>query len=92
MNQRKALVAAVVAGLLGGCASYKSEDSAKASQPSTGAKKIYGECHGVNACKGKGECGGKGHECAGSNECKGKGWLKLTKEDCASKKGVFKPL
>ena len=30
---------------------------------------------GVNECKGKGACGGAGHDCAGKNECKGKGWV-----------------
>ncbi len=41
-----------------------------------------GQCHGVNACKGKGDCSGKANECEGHNECKGKGWVKLSKEDC----------
>ncbi len=50
-----------------------------------------GECHGVNSCKGKGACGGKGHSCAGKNTCKGKGWEKLSKEECTKKKGTFKP-
>jgi uncharacterized membrane protein len=51
-----------------------------------------GECHGVNACKGKGACGGKeGHSCAGQNSCKGKGWLSLTEKDCKTKGGEFKP-
>ncbi len=41
-----------------------------------------GQCHGVNACKGKGDCSGKANECESHNECKGKGWVKLSKEDC----------
>ena len=41
-----------------------------------------GQCHGVNACKGKGDCQGMGHECEGKNACKGKGWVKLSKEEC----------
>ena len=41
-------------------------------------------------CKGKGACGGVGHECAAGNACKGQGWLSLTKPDCDAKKGTFK--
>lgn len=41
-----------------------------------------GQCHGVNACKGKGDCQGMGHECEGKNACKGKGWVKMSKVDC----------
>jgi len=55
-----------------------------------------GECHGINGCKGKGECGGKGHSCAGKNKCAGKGWSKLSKKDCEAailkapnKKGLY---
>lgn len=49
-----------------------------------------GECWGVNACKGQGECGGAGHSCAGKNACKGQGWLALSKTDCDTKAGRFK--
>lgn len=49
-----------------------------------------GECHGINACKGKGECGGEGHACAGNNACKGKGWIQMSKKDCKKKHGTFK--
>ncbi|TGK01249.1 hypothetical protein EHQ53_08940 [Leptospira langatensis] len=49
-----------------------------------------GECHGINSCKGTGDCGGKGHSCAGKNSCKGQGWMSLTKKDCEAKKGKFK--
>lgn len=49
-----------------------------------------GECHGINACKGKGECGGPGYGCAGNNSCKGKGWISLSEADCKAKKGKFK--
>lgn len=50
-----------------------------------------GECHGINACKGKGDCGGPGYSCAGNNSCQGKGWVKLSKADCTAKNGKFKP-
>jgi uncharacterized membrane protein len=45
-------------------------------------------CYGINACKGKGDCGGKGHSCAGENACKGKGYLKLDKETCLKIQGA----
>lgn len=46
-------------------------------------------CLGVNACKGKSECGVEGkHGCAGHNACKGQGWITLTKKACAAKKGT----
>jgi uncharacterized membrane protein len=44
-------------------------------------------CYGINACRGMGDCGGKGHSCAGENECKGKGYLKLPKETCLKIQG-----
>lgn len=54
------------------------------------ADKTKGECHGINSCKGTGDCGGKGYSCAGNNSCKGKGWLSMTKENCDKKGGKFK--
>lgn len=45
-------------------------------------------CGGVNECKGKGSCGGVGHDCAGQNACKGKGWISLSAEDCKKKGGT----
>lgn len=59
-------------------------------KPSSSGEVAKGECHGVNSCKGKGECGGKGHACAGQNSCKGKGWVKMSKDDCEAKGGKFK--
>ncbi len=56
-------------------------------------------CHGVNSCKGHGQCGGKvdacsgknGCEaklsCAGKNSCKGKGLVKMSKKECKDKGG-----
>lgn len=58
---------------------------------SAGTTKIAkGECSGVNACKGQGECGGVGHSCAGKNSCKGQGWISLGEADCKAKGGQFK--
>ena len=64
------LVAAAVSGLMMttvGCSTGGG---------STAGEVSLGQCHGVNACKGTGDCGGKGHHCAGKNACKGKGWTK----------------
>ncbi len=44
-------------------------------------------CYGVNACKGTGECGGKGHACAGKNACKGEGVSMMAKEACLAIEG-----
>lgn len=83
MNKAAILTAALTGLVLAGCASGQkaTSDSASVAQ---------GECHGVNACKGQGECGGAGHACAGKNSCKGQGWLKLSKADCDQKGGKFK--
>ncbi len=52
-----------------------------------------GQCHGVNACKGKGDCQGMKNECEGKNACKGKGWVKLSKADCEKNpKGHWEPM
>ena len=88
MNKTGILVSAALAGLLAtGCSSAQS--TAKGTSASAS-----GECHGVNACKGNGECGGKDGSmswaCAGNNTCKGKGWLKMSKSDCDAKGGQFK--
>lgn len=80
---------AAVAGILMG-ASVSQADSHDKKAADKGAATAAGECHGVNACKGKGECGGAGHECAGKNECKGKGWKKLNAAECKKAKGTFK--
>ena len=51
---------------------------------------VKGECHGVNACKGQGDCGGKDHACAGKNACKGAGFKKMTEAECKDADGTFK--
>ncbi|MGE4131436.1 MAG: hypothetical protein AB7F86_07340 [Bdellovibrionales bacterium] len=79
---RSLLISAALAGLmLSGCAS---------SQKASTGEVAAGECHGVNSCKGTGECGGAGHSCAGKNSCKGQGWVKVSKAECAEKGGKFK--
>jgi hypothetical protein len=60
----------------------------KAKAPETSAS--TDECHGINTCKAKGECGGSGHSCHGQNSCKGKGWVTRTEKDCISQGGHWK--
>lgn len=79
------LFSAAVAGLIASSA-VRAQQSPSATKTTTVAE---GECHGVNACKGKGECGGAGHSCAGKNSCKGKGWTKLSEKDCKKQGGKF---
>ncbi|TGN20679.1 hypothetical protein [Leptospira idonii] len=79
--KRSLLVGAAIAGLsLSACTTTNTSN--------TGSK-VEGECHGINACKGQGACGGKGSSCAGTNACKGKGWLKTAENECVSKGGKF---
>ena len=64
---------------------------AGASEPvKTTEPTIMGECHGINACKGQGQCGTQKHSCAGQNSCKGQGWISMTEKNCKSKKGQWK--
>ena len=78
VKKRQALIATAVACFLtaAGTASMVSNAQAEGTA-----------CYGINACKGTGECGGKGHSCAGKNECAGKGYLKLDKDTCLKIKG-----
>ncbi len=82
MKKNQFLIGAALAGLtmtLSAC-------------PEQAAQANEGQCHGVNSCKGQGECSGVGHDCGGHNECKGQGWTKTTTEACAEQNGEFKPL
>jgi hypothetical protein len=58
--------------------------------PTKGTKEAAAKisCGGANECKGKGACGGPGHDCAGNNECKGKGWISLTEKECKARGGT----
>jgi hypothetical protein len=82
MNKKILLAGAALSGLLltAGCANSGSKAAAVSK----------GECHGINSCKGTGDCGGKGYSCAGKNSCKGKGWMKMSDADCKAKGGKFK--
>ena len=84
----KNLLAASVAGLLAaaGTISFVQQAQGADTAPGTAAQKV--PCYGINACKGKADCGGKGHACAGKNECKGKGSVTLPdKETCLQIEG-----
>src|SRR5438445_206283 len=72
-------------------ATPNSTADSSASKPALKSTKmmVKGHCIGVNACKGQGECAGKGHGCAGKNDCKGKGWVTLSKADCKAQSGKF---
>jgi uncharacterized membrane protein len=78
ISKKKMLVTASVAGLLA---------VSGAVLPHTAAFAADVHCHGVNACKGVGDCGGKGHGCAGKNSCKGEGWVGFPSEELCSKVG-----
>jgi uncharacterized membrane protein len=77
---RGVLIASAVAGLFAAGLVGRSTELARA------ADEVH--CYGINACKAKGDCGGKGHSCAGENACKGKGYLKLDKETCLKIQGA----
>lgn len=79
MDSKKILIGAALAGVLVGGVGCSSTTSS-----------TIGQCHGVNACKGQGACGGTGHSCAGMNSCKGQGWIKATKAKCEKIGGKFK--
>jgi hypothetical protein len=71
-NKKRALLAASVAGLMavaGVVVLFPGSASADA-------------CYVINACKGTGDCGGKGYSCAGKNACKGQGFVELQKDTC----------
>ena len=73
-NKKRALLAASMAGLLAMTAAVIAPTAAHAEDAVP--------CYGVNACKGTGDCGGKGHGCAGKNTCKGEGYVNLQKDTC----------
>jgi hypothetical protein len=88
MNTKNLLVTAAVAGMLAVGANAQAKGK-KAEGAKKGDKKV--ECHGVNECKGHGEChNADGSSCKGSNECKGKGWVSMTEKECKDKGGTTK--
>lgn len=95
MSKRMMILGAAAAGILsasmGSAAETPEGNKGKAPEDKTAA---MGECHGINSCKGKGQCGSgtTSHQCGGRNSCKGKGWIKMSKKDCDSKKGKWETL
>ena len=85
-TKKKMLLAASVAGLLAVTGVISAGPTLYAADADGVA------CQGVNACKGQGACGGKGHECAGKNACKGQGWTKTaTADECTKQGGTVAP-
>ena len=72
-SKKKILIAASIAGLITVAASG-------AATTAIAAENV--PCYGVNACKGTGDCGGKGYSCAGKNACKGQGFISLKADVC----------
>ena len=83
MDKKTALMGAALAALVAAAGCNKS------GMKTASGDTAKGECHGVNACKGQGECGGPGHGCAGKNTCKGQGWVTKTASDCKTLGGTF---
>jgi hypothetical protein len=79
------LMFAAITGLVV-ASSAGAAEKAKSTEPTT----TMGECHGVNECKGTGQCATQTHSCAGANACKGQGWISMTEKDCTTKKGKWK--
>lgn len=78
MNKKAMLLGAALSGLLLGLSGCSTTSSGP-----------VGKCHGMNSCKGTGDCSGKGTMCAGKNQCKGQGWKKLSKLDCEEEAGTW---
>ena len=83
---------AAMAGILAGTAAtaVRAEQASQA----TPQKMVVVPCYGLNACKGKGECGSKtdANGCGGSNACKGQGWLSIPKKSCLAAGGSLEPV
>ena len=78
ISKKKVLIAASIAGLMTVAVSGAAHTAVAAGSES---------CYGVNACKGTGDCGGKGYSCAGNNACKGQGFIKLPADTCTRLNG-----
>ena len=86
MTQKSLFLGAALSGLLiaSGCSHGNYDGMSKGHM-------AKGECHGVNDCKGHGECKTSGSSCEGKNECKGKGWVSMSQADCDAKGGKYAP-
>ena len=79
-NRKKALLAASIAGIVAVSASTIAAN-AQADETQADTKPV--SCYGINACKGTGDCGGKGYSCHGKNACKGQGFITLHADICS---------
>ena len=77
-NKKKVLLAASIAGLM-------TMATTVAATQAQAADNV--PCYGVNACKGTGDCGGKGYSCAGKNACKGQGFIQVPADVCTRIQG-----
>lgn len=77
-SKKKKLIAASVAGLIAMAGSVIIPGVSYAANE---------HCYGINACKGIGSCGGKGHSCAGMNACKGQGYVDVPEGTCSKIEG-----
>ena len=77
-SRKKSLIAASIAGLIAMAGSVMIPSVTFAADEN---------CYGINACKGKGDCGGKAHSCAGLNGCKAQGYVKLPAGTCVKIQG-----
>ncbi|MCB0420419.1 MAG: hypothetical protein KDD61_05455 [Bdellovibrionales bacterium] len=84
------LAGAALSGLMMATSTQSLADNHEKGHGKKAAQEMTGECHGVNACKGKSACHTDHSDCAGHNSCKGKGWLKMSEKECTAKKGTFK--
>ncbi len=78
-HKKKMLLAASIAGLMAVSTTVIATNAQ--------AEETSAPCYGINACKGTGDCGGKGYSCHGKNACKGQGWLKLPTDLCTRIEG-----
>jgi hypothetical protein len=53
------------------------------------ASSHWGQCAGVNSCKGQSDCKTARSSCKGENSCKGKGFIEMSKADCDAAGGDF---
>jgi len=77
-NKKKALLAASIAGLM-------TMATTVAATQAQAADSV--PCYGINACKGTGDCGGKGYSCHGQNACKGTGFINVPADICTRIEG-----
>jgi hypothetical protein len=47
-------------------------------------------CHGVNACRERGNCRSAEHKCKGHNACKGQSYVPVSQAICAQLGGVVR--